>query len=391
MADALLLQPDRKFIDDVLQGSGEDMKKCFQCATCSSVCSLSTEERPFPRKQMLEAQWGLGTQLMGDPAIWLCHNCGDCTTRCPRGSHPAEVIGAIRAAVIKRLAFPRFMGSLVASPAIGPLMLVLSAIVLFFVAVMPQLGPGSQPLVFAAMFPKARLETMFFSVSGLVLLMLAVSTARFVAALRSAGANAPILPALLPALAEIISHRRFGECSKGQGRRWGHLFALAGFLGLAAMGTVVGIGSMAGLMDTPLPVRHPLKIYANLCALVIVAGVALLVWNRLSDRETRTHSSFFDWYFLLLLGGAAFTGVLAELLRLEQAPLWMFIVYFIHLTLVLTLFLCTPYSKFVHFLYRTIAMAATWEEQKSSGRGLVGSGSSNTESLEGPGLHPASS
>ncbi len=380
MADALLLHPDREFIGDVMRGSGGDMKKCFQCATCSSVCTLSTEERPFPRKQVLEAQWGMGQQLMGDPAVWLCHNCGDCTLRCPRGSHPAEVMGAIRRAVIQRLAVPRFMGNMIASPATAVLMLALSAMVLLTIAVLPATNAGAAFPVFAAEFPKTRLEPLFFAVSGLVLLALIASAARFAKALRSAGANGAILPALAPVLIETMTHRRFADCGTGQGRRWGHLFVLTGFLGLAVMGTIVGIGSMIGVMDTPLPTLHPLKIFANLCALVIAAGVALLLWNRLSDGETRASTTFFDWFFLLLLGGAAFTGVVSEALRLLRDQAWMFSVYFLHLTLVLTLFLCTPYSKFVHFLYRTMAMAATWQEYKPSSR-----------AIDAPGLHPASS
>jgi nitrate reductase gamma subunit len=161
-------------------------------------------------------------------------------------------------------------------------------------------------------------------------------------------------------------------------------------LGLAVMGTVVGIGSMFGVIDTPLPILHPLKIFANVCAVVLFAGVLVLVWNRMLDPAKRAASTFFDWFFLSVLGGVAVTGIASEALRLVQTQTWMFSIYFVHLTLVLTLFLSTPYSKFVHFLYRTMALAATWEEQKSSRRVPL-STSAPTASPEGPGFHPASS
>ena len=372
MADALMVHPDREFIREVAQNSGGELKKCFQCATCSSVCSLSTESRPFPRQQVLEAQWGMGDQLIGDPAVWLCHDCGDCTARCPRGARPSAIMDAIRMAVIRRLAFPRFMGNMVGRRENGAIMFVLSALVLLAIAILPAIRSATRPLVFAQMFPKDRLEPLFFVVGAYVVLALAMGAVRFARALRASGADGPILPALIPVLLEIIRHRRFASCGTGHVRRWGHLFVLSGFLGLAAMGTTVGIGSLLGLIDTPIPTLNPLKIFANLCALSLVIGVSLLVWNRMTDREKRVGSSFCDWYFLSLVGGVGLTGILSETLRLAQNPDWMFSVYYIHLSLVLTLFLCTPYSKFVHFLYRTMAMAATWRENQSPGQVLVG-------------------
>ena len=372
MADALMLHPDREFIREVTENSGGDLKKCFQCATCSAVCSLSTESRPFPRQQVLEAQFGMADQLIGDPAVWLCHDCGDCTARCPRGTRPSAVMDAIRMAAIRRLAFPRFMGTMVGRRENGAIMFMLSALILLAIAILPAIRSEVRPLVFAQMFPKDRLEPLFFAVGAYVMLALAMGAVRFAKALRAAGANGPILPALIPVLLEIIRHRRFANCGTGHVRRWGHLFVISGFLGLALMGTTVGIGSMFGLIDTPIPILNPLKLFANLCALSLVAGVSLLFWNRITNQEKRAGSSFCDWYFLALVGGVGLTGILSELLRLAQNPDWMFSVYYIHLSLVLTLFLCTPYSKFVHFLYRTMAMAATWRENQSPGQALVG-------------------
>ena len=50
MSQALLLKPDRKFVEDIVKSGGGDLKKCYQCATCSVVCELSTETAPFPNR-----------------------------------------------------------------------------------------------------------------------------------------------------------------------------------------------------------------------------------------------------------------------------------------------------------------------------------------------------
>lgn len=364
MASTLLVQPDTKFIRSVMHSGGGDLKKCFQCATCSSVCELSTEGRPFPRKQMIEAQWGMKDQLMADPAVWLCHNCGDCTVKCPRDARPGQVMAAIRGEVIKRYSFPRFMGGLVATPKGLPLLLALPVFILYAIAVWPLPGSAAHGWEFAFMFPQGRLEPLFFTVGALVGFAFAVGIVRFVRDLRASGADGAILPALGPVLIEILTHRRFSKCSEEKNRYWGHLLVLAGFGGLAVVGTVIGIGTMVGVMHTPLPTFGAFKIFANLFALVILAGAVILIVERIRDRAARESGTYFDWFFLLVLTGVAATGIASEGLRLAQNQTWMYPVYFVHLTLILALFLYAAYSKFAHIAYRTVALAATWEGQK---------------------------
>ncbi len=369
MTNTMLVQPDPQFIRGVLANGGGDLKKCMQCATCSSVCSLSPDDKPFPRPQVLKAQWGLRDQLTGDPAVWLCHNCGDCTERCPRGARPGDIIGAIRQQVIQTLAFPRFMGKLVANPdGLSVLLFGVPILVLALMAAFPLRTIPGERLEFANLFPQPRLEALFFTIATLVLIAFIVGAVRLVRALRASGAGGPILPALGPVLVEVVSHRRFAKCESGRARYWGHMLVLLGFVGLAIMGTIVGVGSLLGIMHTPLPLLNPLKVFANICAVVVLAGVIILLVNRLSDREMRQASTYFDWFFLLTLTTVVVTGILSELLRLqpEQHDVWMFTIYFIHLVLIFALFLYAPYSKFAHFLYRALAMAATRERAVSS-------------------------
>ncbi|MEJ2367024.1 MAG: quinone-interacting membrane-bound oxidoreductase complex subunit QmoC [Acidobacteriota bacterium] len=358
MPEPVLIQPDAAFIRDVIETGGGDLKKCFQCATCSAVCTLSPEDAPFPRKQMIEAQWGLKEHLAGDPAVWLCHNCGDCTTNCPRGARPGDVLGAVRSALIRAFSFPRFMGSLLASPKWLPLLYLLPVIIFGAIALLGPKAVSTASPEFAELFPIPILEALFFTVSGLVVIVLAVGLTRFIRALRAAGCKESILKGLAPAVADIATHKRFRKCSKEQTRSWGHLLTFWGFVGLAVMGTAVGIGTMAGIMHTPLALTSPWKVFANVCAAVVFVGCVMLLVDRVRDPEKRASSTYFDWFFLLTLAGVVFTGILSETLRLGSAVWAMYTVYFVHLVLIFTLFLYAPYSKFAHFLYRTVAMAA---------------------------------
>jgi quinone-modifying oxidoreductase subunit QmoC len=364
MPEAQLIEPDVQFIKDVAHAGGGDLKKCYQCATCSVVCTLSPEDAPFPRKQMIRAQWGLKGRLLADPAIWLCHNCGDCTTHCPRGAKPGEVFGALRNEAIKYFAFPGFLGSLLSRPA-GLVALLLTGALIFGLLAMagpmgaPDPAAGEHALEFADLYPLWLIETFFFSLSGLIAIAFLGGMARFVRALRASGATGPILTGLVPAAVDIMTHTRFSTCGHERGRYLGHLATFWGFLGLAGVSTVVGFATMFGVMHTPLPQSNVLKILGNLSGAVAVVGVLLLLSDRLRDPAKRAASTYFDWFFVWTLSGVIGTGALIQFLRLAQATPWMFVWYFVHLVLIFALFVSAPYTKFAHVAYRTVAMAAS--------------------------------
>lgn len=371
MAETLHLEPDSAFINDMIACGGGDLKKCFQCATCTSVCELSNENLSFPRRLIVQAQWGLKEKVLADPAIWLCHDCGDCTAKCPRGAKPNEVVEALRAQAIKHFSFPRFAGTLVSQPKYLPLLLVIPFLV-FRAFTLFQQTPGiNRPFIFAELFPENFLEPLFFTVAGIVTFCFVVGVARYVKALRAAGNEGKILPGLVPTLTEILTHRQFAKCVTNHRRYWGHLLTLSGFAGLAVMGTAVGMATLAGIMHTPLPLLSGWKLFANFCATVILVGVTLLLIERFKTKEKLADMTYFESFFPLTLAAAVLTGILSEILRLTQTAELMYFVYFIHLTLVFMLFLYAPYSKFAHFVYRTIAMAAVRQPQSRSGAVLA--------------------
>ena len=77
MAESIRVEPDLKFVKDLKAMGADTLKKCYQCATCSVVCPISPDERPFPRKEMIAAQWGLKERLVGNMDVWLCHYCSN--------------------------------------------------------------------------------------------------------------------------------------------------------------------------------------------------------------------------------------------------------------------------------------------------------------------------
>ncbi|HKJ93488.1 MAG TPA: 4Fe-4S dicluster domain-containing protein, partial [Longimicrobiales bacterium] len=172
MPETQLLEPDRAFIDAVIAGGGQDLKKCFQCATCSVACGLSTDHAPFPRKEMHWAQWGLKDRLMADPDIWLCHQCNDCSNRCPRQARPGDVLAAVRRQAIQHYAVPHRLAAWVNSLRTLPMMFLIPVVLLTAALLLRDplsaaLGMGEADGFYAEFFPHWLLISFFSLFVGL--------------------------------------------------------------------------------------------------------------------------------------------------------------------------------------------------------------------------------
>jgi quinone-modifying oxidoreductase subunit QmoC len=364
MATTAALEPSRKFREALLARGGESAAKCYQCATCSSVCQLSPAGAPFPRRQMLWAQWGFSERLAADPALWLCHQCNDCTARCPRGARPGDVLQAARSLAIEALAFPAILGRLVArARTTWPLLLGLP--LLFWVALLAAAGLLHAPQDFHAyeqIVPHWLIYSVFFPVAGFVTFASAVSGLRLWRALGSNGSRSgTFLAQLAPAAMAIATHQRFGKCGAAGYRRAGHLALFWGFVGAAVTSGLLIVAIYIQGAPMPLPLAHPYKLLGNLSALLLLAGTGLLLANRLTQPARLAASTAFDWFFAGVVALVVFSGALAELVRLMAAdgaasPALAVGVYVVHLAAVTTLFLTFPYSKFAHLVYRTLAM-----------------------------------
>ena len=383
MPQALAVRPDREFVDAVVESGGGDLKKCFQCATCSVVCELACEAHAFPRKEMHWAQWGLKDRLMNDPDVWLCHQCNDCSMRCPRGARPGDVLAAIRQQAIRHFAFPSAVARWVSSVRATPIMLILVPALLLAAALLVRdplaaaLGiHGGHEAFYAQLFPHWLLIGFYTGFTLLAFAGLIVGLVRFWNGMkaqdRALGNPEPrgaFLPSLARALGDILAHRRFGECGDQKHRRTSHMMAFYGFLALfvVTVWAVVDLYVMPSLGVAslyPFDLSHPMKVLANVGGLVLVVGTGKAIWDRISAPEDGKHrSTAFDWIFVWLLFWVGVTGFATQFFRFTVTPETMgvyeysaYAVYFTHLVLVFGLLVYLPYSKFAHMWYRTLAM-----------------------------------
>ncbi|MDD3554865.1 MAG: quinone-interacting membrane-bound oxidoreductase complex subunit QmoC [Deltaproteobacteria bacterium] len=404
MGEQQQMQPDLSFVKGVMASGGETVKKCYQCATCSVVCPLSTNDSPFPRKEMLWTQWGLAGRVSGDVDVWLCHQCGDCTKHCPRDARPGDVLAAIRINAIRYYANPKALADVFNSPG-GVVGAVIAAAVLVLIvaAVWSQITGNAFPFPlnhegkveyheFLSVIP---IDAMVLPIVAWIIYVSYNGVSRFWNDI-SKGAGLPesftgtypkpsigllLSKYLGPAVMEILSHSRFKKCGQTAERARGHLLLLWSFIILFAVTNYVFIAedlfhAALGLISkvTPLPLYHPVKLAANVGGIMLIAGILMVKSMRTQKTEEGVLTSAApDWVLIWLIFAVGATGIGAEVLRLINIAPIAYPVYILHLATIIVLFLSLPYGKFGHLIYRTTAYVfQRWADDVKAGKAGFG-------------------
>jgi quinone-modifying oxidoreductase subunit QmoC len=377
------VDPDLSFIKYLKSAGGDTLKKCYQCATCSVVCPLSKDGSPFPRKEMIWAQWGLKDKLIGDVDTMLCHNCGDCNTYCPRGAKPGEVLGAIRAYAYTHFGFPQGLAKLASSGKNLPILIGIPAVIVLVLWLIsggmhiPE-GPVDFGMFFGhwdfywltkttffidIIFLPAAAFAVFAAYKGVSAMWTKMTENMETSSDFRPSATQFTIEFLWPSIKETVQHKRFYECGTNVDRVRGHLPLLLAFIGLLAVTSYSFIRKdIVGLLNPnlhgPIPLYDPFKILANISAIALIVGIAILWANRRKmEAEGRTSPTFYDWFLIGEIIAVGITGLGAELFRWADLGVLAYLTYYLHLVAVFMLFFYMPYTKFAHMVYRTFAMA----------------------------------
>ncbi len=368
----LKLNPDLELIKTLNEWGGGDLKTCFQCATCSVVCPLSPDINPFPRKEMLWAQWGMREKLENDPDLWLCHRCNDCSELCPRGAKTGDVMAALRTYSIQQHAWPRFLGRWINRPTLLPILLAFPVLVIWGIiqlggnlsrsgANLPELSSGFWGQMIE---PWPWLDLTFILAATFAVLSFSMSISGLWKGFMKSGvqpnirARVPLWPALSETIMDILFHRKFDKCGAAHARRWGHIMILFGFGGLFLTTTLVFVGMYVFGLKTPLPLTHWIKIIGNASTITITIGLIMVIFRRLNPAEVITNgrNSYQDVLFLGVITLTVITGTLSQIFRLATMNTAAYSTYFLHLVFIFFLIFYAPFSKFAQVLYHATTL-----------------------------------
>ena len=367
MTERIAINADLSLVQSLLKSGAADLKFCYQCATCTVVCPVTPDGDPFPRKEMVYAQWGLRDKLLRSLDSWLCIHCNDCSTHCPRGAKPGDVMAAIRTMSVQAFAVPGFIAKAAATPSlIWTLFLfpaVLLAVVIFGIH-----GAGfafmEGRIVYAKMLPVPAIDAIFIPALAFAGTMAVLGLLRFLKVMKEeyprTERGQPMVQAVVGTAKSILTHSLFRDCGTNRHRYSAHLLAMYGFLGLFVTTTLVGILYYLNqfgmeVQVTPYDFFHPVKVLGNVSGTLAFLGCTVAVARRMTHADVGT-SSVFDWVFLWNLFLTVITGFMSQVFRIFDWAVLAYFIYYVHLIFVFFLLTYAPYTKFAHIFYRTAAM-----------------------------------
>lgn len=347
-----------------LEDASRAMNVCNACRYCEGFCAV------FPAMELRrEFTAGDLTYLAN-----LCHNCRGCYYACQYapphefGINLPRTFAAVRAESYEAYAWPRFLARLFhRNGLVVSLVTALSvALVLTLTVALRQpdvlYAAHADPGAFYALIPGWAMLAVAGGTFAFSLLVMAVGAVKFWR--RTGSSKLPRPRPLLRALGDVLTLRYLGGGGHGcndqddgftQSRRRLHHTMFYGFLLCFAATCMAAFYEHVLGQLAPYPLLSPPVLLGTIGGIGMAIGTGGLVWLKVAGDPApgapELRGADFALLFLLLL--TAVTGLLLLALRATGA---MGVLLAVHLGFVLALFLVMPYSKFIHGLYRGLAL-----------------------------------
>ena len=360
---------DPHFKNKILKYGAEDFKACYNCGNCTAVCNLTEQNTNFPRKFIRYGLLGQKKEIAESRELWMCYGCGDCSESCPRGADPAAYMASLRRYAIAQYDMTGLTKWIFTNSRFAVILTIILAIVLGFF--MLTLKPESHVSrwIFQYM-PYEIIHNIGMLIFAIVGLALIISVTRMLVNLHkrknkeTQGKLNSIYNSILFVINELGTMKRQQVCDKEedsvwQGQAWYkkpwfiHYSVMWGFIGLL-LATILDFI----FKDPATKVWLPTRILGTIAGLFMMYGATMLIYYRIIKVSKFFASTrWADWYFLIFLWLAGFTGFWMEVsVTLESDNLLSHIIFILHTVLSMELILLFTFSKFAHAIYRPLAL-----------------------------------
>jgi heterodisulfide reductase subunit D len=94
------VERDPTFADRLIP-TGQLIRRCIQCGTCSASCPTAYAMDYTPRQVWRRVNLGFVDEVLNSRTFWLCTVCKSCQVRCPRGIDIAEAMVALKESAVR--------------------------------------------------------------------------------------------------------------------------------------------------------------------------------------------------------------------------------------------------------------------------------------------------
>ncbi len=358
---------DPHFLTEVRTYGPFDANGCFNCGTCTLSCDLAAAPDAYPRRTLQFVVVGLAGPVRESLAPWLCQDCGDCSTACPRDAQPRESMATLRRYLTAQYDWTGLAAKIHTSRAwafgslafVGLLVAALMIGYHLWVVGMSVSDLASQSMGLSHMFPTITYFTLavilipwFFLVSG------AVRMHRLV--MGGKGRSVPRSVYLSEAgtlFRHMVTQERMGECpdKTRRVRMTRHRLMAAGVF---MMFVLLVFFLRFFQTDAIYPLWHPQRWIGYLAAAFLLYGTVDIVVGRLEKKgEIYKRSEPEDFTFPVLLFLTAASGIAVNVLRYTGLLSAAHYTYFAHIVVSVPLLVVElPFGRWSHALYRPLAI-----------------------------------
>ncbi len=322
-----------------------DFNACYNCGTCTAICSLSTENDSFPREMVRLSVIGDKEDIKASLKPWLCYYCGECSSNCPREAAPGELMMSLRRWLTSVYDWTGLSGLLYKSLPITIIAFILTAFAVIWYSVHENFNLERIMLV-GHYFEMIAIAAVF----TIILLPNIIRMWWFV--IGKPKVKVPIM-AYFKSLGELFVHmftqKRSLGCDDNQFRWFEHFILVIGYLALLFTTVFLDWFSSTNMFVIILG-------YVESIAIFIIT-IDFVLDRIKKSKEVSKHSQPSDWLFviwLLLMGFSAFVVRLFIDINILEQNSWMYLFHMI--VLVQWAVIIVPFGKWAHFLYRSFAM-----------------------------------
>ncbi len=356
-----------------------DAGKCLNCGTCTITCDLTSDSASFPRRPIQFALLGLKELVHESLEPWLCHDCGDCSTKCPQQAEPRESLGTLRRYLIAQYDWTGLSAKILRSRAwaigslvfTGFLVLLLAVLYHSYVVGMSLRELSATPMKLDHMFGTIIWFTLVVILFPFLILLSHGYRMYRLTMGRGAGASIPLSLFLSEAktfFLHLSTQTGMSKCPEPERKtRWvKHLMLAAGCM----MMLVILVFALRWFQtDEWHPITHPQRWLGYVATFLLLFGSGDILAGRIGKKgELYKRSDFADYTLPALLFLTAASGIVVHILRGLGFEMATHYSYAIHLAIAVPLLVVEmPFGRWSHMIYRPLALYFQAVKEKAAG------------------------